>query len=447
MLNILKKAYEVLPMPLSQSLIRLFNLSYINSEKAWNNVMELEEEIFPLLFNEKEYLRFLEKQIDKLNKWVSKVSYYSSYGQITLNNLKKLKFIDSCEIKKHFKDFVNTRIKGYYTSTGGSGRSPTPLYLSDESYKLDYNHVLWSWWKNGYKKGCRKLTLRGVDLGNKLFKYNPIYNELIINIFKIGENNIEKIYKEILEFNPVFGHGYPSAFVRFINLLEKRNLRFSLKGISFVSENFNEFQRKKIEKYFKCKVTSFYGHSERAAFASEIDDNGRYYVLPSYGLIEVICEDGKTCKEGSFGEIVATTFINKGMPLVRYKTGDYCKLVRQINGFAVEIENINGRWGNDYIIDNKGRKIPMTAVNIHSLSQYHFKFIQFFQREKGVIIIKLVPFDYKDKKIEKYSKEIFKDFNQKLREFVIKVEIVKENDIYISKRGKVPYLVQEIRDN
>ncbi|WP_143094089.1 phenylacetate--CoA ligase family protein [Caldicoprobacter faecalis] len=300
--------------------------------------------------------------------------------------------------------------------------------------------------ETGITGNAESLTLRGVNLGDRLWKYNPIYNELLINIFLMNEKNIiDVIVRKIENFNPEFGHGYPSAWTRLSKLIQGRRIRIQLRGVSFVSENFTEEQRKLVEETFSCRITSFYGHSERAGFAAEIPENkGIYYVFPTYGLIEVLDEHGRRVPEGGFGEVTCTTFINKALPLIRYRTGDFARVHRATSsGIPMSLTEISGRWGKDFVYDKYGNRISMTLVNVHSFAQYNFKYIQFRQDTPGKLSVYLVPF-------EKLKKRDFEDlkreFIEKLKNFDIDFLICDESQIVFSIRGKVPYLVSTLSE-
>lgn len=435
MLDKLKKIYMLMPVPVSRIIINLFNLNPYFSKKTWQNVEYIDENY--------SNLNLLYENIRNLKTDIKTNDYYNLENK----NILEYPLMGSDDLRKSFEKIMNKNIVGYFTSTGGTGRKPSKLYLSNESYQKDIYHVIWAWSKLGYKKGDRKLTLRGTDLGDKLYKYNPIYNELQINIFLMNENNIDLILKEINNFNPNFGHGYPSAFVRFSQLIENKKINFKLKGISLASESFNEVQRNIIEKVFKCPARGFFGHSERACFAVEkVTEKGIYEVLLTYGLIEIIKDNGEKAQLSEEGEIVCTGFINKAMPLIRYKTGDYATVNQIKNDIVTEIKNIKGRWGKDFIYDKEGIPISTTAINIHSDIQYDFKYIQLWQKEKGKLIIKLVPWE-KTKDLEIKFKKISTDFQKKLNKVEVKCIIISEKEIYKTHRGKIPYLINELTIN
>lgn len=438
MLNKLKKIYQIIPVSFSSRIIRFFKLNPYFSSKTWEAVS----------FIEKNYNnhKILEENLKQLYETIKKIPYYSYIRKkdLEIKNLKKMKFMNSEILRENFDNILNKSIKGYYSSTGGTGRKPSKIFLSDLSYLEDISHVIWGWEKLGYKNGSKKLTLRGVNLGKELYKYNPIYNELQINIFLMNQENIDKILREVEKFNPDFGHGYPSAFVKFCKLVENKNFKFNLLGISLASESFNETQREIIERTFKCRARGFFAHSERACFAIEMNEcPGIYKIAMTYGLIEIINEKGKNCDLNEEGEIVCTGFINKGMPLIRYKTGDYATVNKLDKGIVVEIRGIKGRWGKDFVYDLFKNPIPTTAINIHSKLQYEFKYIQLLQKEYGVIILKLVPWNRE--RIENYMIEkIVEEFSNKIPHIKVIGEIVKENEIYKTHRGKVPYLLSDI---
>lgn len=432
MLEFLKVTYEKVPIPISSLIVKGLKLNPYYSKKTWDYLDYIQENY--------KNLELLQENLINLEKSVKKNLFYEKQKKTDNFN-----FMDSDDLREKFEDIIDKNVQGYFTSTGGSGRKPSKLYLSNDSYKMDVNHVIWSWKEIGYRKGDKKLTLRGTNLGDKLYKFNPIYNELQINTFLMSEGNIDEILKAIEKFNPNFGHGYPSAFVRIAKLSKDKKLNFKLKGISLASEGFNESQREIIEEKFQCPARGFFGHSERACFASEtLKRKGVYKVLLTYGLIEIIKDNGESATEDEEGEIVCTGFINKAMPLIKYRTGDYATVNESVNGVVIEIRDIKGRWGKDFVYDLEKNPISTTSINVHSKDQYDFKYIQLFQSIPGKLIIKLVPWKI-NSKLEEVQKRIILDFQEKLKNVIVEGKIVDEGDIYKSHRGKIPYLVSEIK--
>ena len=95
-----------------------------------------------------------------------------------------------------------------------------------------------------------------------------------------------------------------------------------LKGILCGSERLTEPQRAVLESVFGCRAYSWYGHSERVVLAAEGRRSKHYYFVPQYGYAEF----GPPNADG-LREVIGTSFHNFAMPLIRYRTGDYVRLV------------------------------------------------------------------------------------------------------------------------
>jgi phenylacetate-CoA ligase len=87
---------------------------------------------------------------------------------------------------------------------------------------------------------------------------------------------------------------------------------------------------------------------------------GQMHVLPFMGIWEILRPDGTLCEPGELGEIVATGLMNHGMPLVRYRLGDYAAWAPEqscpCGNNQPIISNLEGRT-DDYLTTKDGRKI------------------------------------------------------------------------------------------
>jgi phenylacetate-CoA ligase len=85
----------------------------------------------------------------------------------------------------------------------------------------------------------------------------------------------------------------------------------------------------KIERSFACKVFSTYGNTELASSLCECPSGFGGHSHPQLLLVEVLDDNGQPVPDGEAGELTATTLGVEGMPLVRYRTGDYTTLHRE----------------------------------------------------------------------------------------------------------------------
>ncbi|MCW5953198.1 MAG: AMP-binding protein [Propionibacteriaceae bacterium] len=84
--------------------------------------------------------------------------------------------------------------------------------------------------------------------------------------------------------------------------------------------------RAKLVVGFGCPVFDLYGLHDTRPIAVRTDD-GPFRILPRRLQVEILDDQGHPVPEGELGEIVVTAGENPLLPLVRYRTGDYARLV------------------------------------------------------------------------------------------------------------------------
>jgi phenylacetate-CoA ligase len=84
-----------------------------------------------------------------------------------------------------------------------------------------------------------------------------------------------------------------------------------------------------LERQWQARVYATYGNTELAASLCECDAGCGGHLHPQFLFVETLDEEGQPVKDGEIGELTATTFGVEGMPLVRYRTGDYAALYHE----------------------------------------------------------------------------------------------------------------------
>lgn len=81
-----------------------------------------------------------------------------------------------------------------------------------------------------------------------------------------------------------------------------------------------------IMKRWGARVYSTYGNTELEGSLCECEAGQGGHAHPELTLVEALDEDGRPAGEGEPGEITATTFGVQGLPLIRYRTGDFAAI-------------------------------------------------------------------------------------------------------------------------
>jgi phenylacetate-CoA ligase len=119
-----------------------------------------------------------------------------------------------------------------------------------------------------------------------------------------------------------FLDGYPSTIYILANFLQRHGETLPLQAVFTSSETLHMVQREAFQTAFNCPVYDFYGHAERVIFAGECDQHGGKHLFDEYGVAEILADDGSPVADGMPGMLTGTTLWNRGMPLIRYRTGD-----------------------------------------------------------------------------------------------------------------------------
>ena len=113
--------------------------------------------------------------------------------------------------------------------------------------------------------------------------------------------------------------------------------------------------------------------------AAQSRTSNHLHFWPTYGFVEF----GEPDTEGN-REIIGTSFHNHVMPLIRYRTGDYARLTNEDQVGWPEVSAVVGR-DYEYLVSATGRRISLTAINMHDRIFDGLLAVQFFQEREGVV--------------------------------------------------------------
>jgi phenylacetate-CoA ligase len=196
---------------------------------------------------------------------------------------------------------------------------------------------------------------------------------------------------------PTYIEAFPSALyplARWLAANPMPEFTSEVKGVMLYSENVYGFQMEKFREVFGCPILTQYGHSERVLMAASMPDDDRYFFWPQYGFFELLdAENRPITQPGKLGFVVGTSFDNKVMPFVRYRTGDLAVLSERghplLPGYPA-CERIVGRL-QEFIVCRDQRLVSITTIGVaHFPELAEVETIQYVQDRPGKLVLKVV---------------------------------------------------------
>jgi phenylacetate-CoA ligase len=394
-------------------------------------------------------------------------------------DLRDCPFLEKSDLLQNLPRLTSSDIppgQRLYITTGGSTGVPVGFNLQ-KGISRPKEQAFWEtiWSRGGYFDGARLAVIRGhvVDskAAGKIATYDPTRDWLMLSSYHLTEERLPEYLEAIEKFKPDLLHAYPSAALQLAEYLEKagQSWRTPLRGMLCGSERLTIPQKRLLERVFGCRPYRWYGHSERVVLAGEGRETELFYFSPHYGFVEF----GPPDEEG-LREVIGTSFHNMATPFVRYRTGDYVRLVegsvvhgpwsavpeyrRQAESELTGSANVGGTqtklefpWpavseiagrSQEYLVSATGRKISLTAFNMHDSIFNDLYAVQFYQEAPGRVEFRYVAGpQFHSSRLTAIEAGIRRKLGE---DFQIEFRAVKE--VEKTARGKHRWLVSKIEN-
>jgi len=283
--------------------------------------------------------------------------------------------------------------------TSGTTGSPLSLWY-DRAMVIANNAADWrqKWW-GGLELGewCALFLGRVIvpvdQRRGPFWRANHVQKQLWCSSFHLSEENLPAYIEEIRRRGIRFLEGYPSTMYIVARFLLGRGESLPLRAVFTSSETLHAAQREAFEAAFLCPVFDFYGHAERVVFAGECDRHRGKHLFDEYGVTEIIDDDGRPVADDTPGMLTGTTLWNRGMPIIRYRTGDVsargaerCECGRGLGRLADIATKAE-----DIVVTPDGRFVSPSVLT-HPFKPFdQLRKSQIIQDAPDHVLVKLVP--------------------------------------------------------
>lgn len=125
----------------------------------------------------------------------------------------------------------------------------------------------------------------------------------------------------LARFEPTVVYGLPSALLEAARELGRRAASLGVRAVFTSGELLDVAAREALAAAFRARVYDVYGTSETKEIAWECG-HGSLHLNADVVHLEVLDDHDRPVPPGTEGHLVATSLVNRAMPLLRYRTGD-----------------------------------------------------------------------------------------------------------------------------
>lgn len=334
-------------------------------------------ELLRLLIDARQNTTFYRGCIEQVRNDESDVDIHNILSRVPITEKSYLK-----------KETISFRNNSYALAqrTSTSGTTGAPMTVEHEWGSIQKRMALLASHLEGFGVGPFN---RSVRLGGRVifpsgsqqskpWLYNSAERQLFLSTYHLDDLHRDLIAEKIRRFDPLVIDGYPSAILRLLELMSAagvtlKNLRVTVS----TAETLTPDIREKIETLSGVPLADYYSASEGLPFIQQCE-HGTYHVRWQSGILEVL-SNGQTSDEGD-GELICTSFVQRRMPLIRYRTGDTVTGLRKeapvacpCGSTSPTVQSIGGRL-EDLVYAPDGRTFGMftyrTLNSVTGLRQF-----------------------------------------------------------------------------
>lgn len=282
-----------------------------------------------------------------------------------------LPFSDETSLEIRMNELLfnhKTDVVAYFTS--GTTQKPKVLYFDSRDIKNIVDYLKWFCEVEGIAGGERVAVLMDHSfwaIGHLTCLGHIAAGNSVIPIDMISKEAIAEILNTI---SPTVISTLPSKLEEYADIIPKKNLKI----LETTGEPMTKRKRTLLEKIYDVEIFDAYGLTEGVIGVECKNHNGYHYREDKVYLEIKSLNSDKIIPDGRAGEIVLTNLLCHTQPIIRYRTGDAGKILRDQCSCGLKGPRLilRGRIGKThYLIDG----VKLRGKNIESILQETLKLV------------------------------------------------------------------------
>jgi phenylacetate-CoA ligase len=261
------------------------------------------------------------------------VPYYADYPRIEVRNpqdLARLPVLARETVRQNHEQFLSSatppRSRIHAGTTGTTGGNPKVAF-TEELARANWACLLRQWAWAGVEAlrprvsffGARVVPVRRTE--PPFWIHNLPEHQILFSIFHFSERTAPDYLGQLRKQAGKILEGFPSVLGILADFVLENGRPIPMRVIFTSGEPLYPATRIKLEVAFQCQVFDSYGMTEYCGLIHQCA-HGQMHLIPEFGYLEILDESGQPVAEGEEGYFVWTGFLNRAMPLIRYRIGD-----------------------------------------------------------------------------------------------------------------------------
>jgi phenylacetate-CoA ligase len=261
------------------------------------------------------------------------VPHYRGYAPLRLrspDDLRMLPILSRETVRRNPEHFLSVstspRRRIQAGTTGTTGANLTVAY-NEEALAENWAFLLRQWAWAGIEPRSPRLTFFGSRVvpaqrtEAPYWTFNVFERQLLLSIFHLSERTAPDYLDCLRRHRGKVLEGFPSVLAIVADFAAQRGERLPMRAIFTSGEPLYPDAREKIERVFQARVFDSYGMTELCGLIQECE-SGEMHLAPEYGYLEILNDSDEPVGSDEEGHFVWTGFLNRAMPLIRYRVGD-----------------------------------------------------------------------------------------------------------------------------
>lgn len=293
-------------------------------------------------------------------------------GELTMARLRTLPVLTRTEVQDAGASLFSTAMPpdhGQVFPVGTSGSTGAPIVVRGSGMTWTMQNAISV---RGHLWHKRDLTARNVDIRTayapgrepKDPRWSPIPGTGPCVRLDIGLPISELLTRMVAE-DPAYLQTHPYTLLGMIERSrETGEIPKNLCEVRTFGEALEPRIRLEAREAWGVPVVDNYSANEMGTIAHQCPESENLHVMAESILVEVLDDEGNSCKPGAVGRVVLTSLHNFASPLIRYANGDYARVGSPCacgRGLPV-LERVMGRERNLLVLPSGDRRFPQSHL-------------------------------------------------------------------------------------